>query len=269
MGYIARENQHRVYYENYGSGDSAVVLLHGWGMSVRMWDHTLPALRTAGHRVVMMDHRGCGESDKDFADMSIAAIAGDAVALIHALGLKRVVLNGWSLGGAVAVEAAGQLGQQCVGLVLTCAASPVYLQKPDFPHGGTEEAMEETIEALRTQRVTFLAALAQGICASDVGEVIERWMWQSFMQASPMALATLAELGPLDQREQLAALEIPIVSMVGAKDAVVDPEVCRSVAKVNPAAKLVEFAEAGHAPFIESPAKYNEVLEQFLVSCHC
>ena len=60
----------------------------------------------AGHRVVLIDHRGCGESSKDFADMGIEAIAGDVVALVEHLGLSKVVLNGWSLGGSVVVAAA-------------------------------------------------------------------------------------------------------------------------------------------------------------------
>ena len=50
----------QIYYENYGEGDTAIVLIHGWGMSVRCWDPILPALREADCRVVMMDHRGCG-----------------------------------------------------------------------------------------------------------------------------------------------------------------------------------------------------------------
>ena len=40
-----------VYYEDYGRGDRAILLLHGWGMGVRTWDYTLHALRAAGHVV--------------------------------------------------------------------------------------------------------------------------------------------------------------------------------------------------------------------------
>ena len=124
MGYLTREDNKRVYFESHGEGDSAVLLIHGWGMSSRTWDPVVPALVARGHRTVLIDHRGCGQSDKDFADLGIEAIAGDVVALVEALGLKTVVLNGWSLGGAVAVEAADRLGSTCKGLVLTDWAAP-------------------------------------------------------------------------------------------------------------------------------------------------
>jgi non-heme chloroperoxidase len=267
MAYLERDGTGRIYYESYGSGDRAVVLIHGWGMALRAWDYSLQALVGAGYRVVALDHRGCGASDKDFDDLGIQAIAGDVVALVDSLGLQQVVLNGWSLGGAVAVEAASRLAARCVGLVLTCAASPVYLQKQGFPHGGTEQAMADTLAAMAANRVNFLAALSQGVCATPVSEQVINWMWQMFMQASPLAANTLAELGPLDQREQLASLAVPILSFVGGKDAVVDPAICRSVSSFNAGARIVEFENAGHAPFIEETAGYNAELSKFLGEC--
>ena len=139
MAFVTVENGKQVYFEDYGSGDAAIVLVHGWGMGLRVWDYCLPELLHAGLRVITLDHRCCGKSDKDFADCGIRAIAQDLVSIVELLQLTRVVLNGWSLGGAVATEAAALLGESCAGLVLTCAASPVYLQKPDFAHGGTDD----------------------------------------------------------------------------------------------------------------------------------
>ncbi len=267
MAYLNRENGGRVYYEDYGSGDTAVLLVHGWGMGVRVWDYSLMALVDAGYRVVALDHRGCGQSDKDFKDLSISAIAGDVVALVAALGLDRVVLNGWSLGGAVVVAAASQLEQRCAGVVLTCGATPAYLQKSGFPHGGTDQDLADTLAAMASDRVNFLAALSQGVCASAVSEQVINWMWQMFLQASPLAARSLAELGPLDQREMLASLEVPIMSIVGGKDAVVDPEICRSVSSFNARARIVEFENAGHAPFIDDAGRYNAELVGFLGEC--
>ena len=233
-------------------------------MGLRMWDYSLPLLTNAGFRVVALDHRGCGRSDKDFGDMGINAIAGDVSALVQTLQLKKVVLNGWSLGGAVVVEAAAALGSVCAGLVLTCGATPVYLQKPDYPHGGTDEALAGTLEAMTADRVNFLRALSEGVCATEVSETTVQWMWQSFMEASPLAAQALAELGPLDQRATLSSLDMPVLSFVGAQDAVVDPAVCKSVADYHANTKVVEFADAGHAPFLEASADYHGALIEFL-----
>lgn len=267
MAYIDREAGKRVYYEDYGSGDTAIVLVHGWGMGLRTWDYSLPALVAAGFRVVALDHRGCGKSDKDFDDFGIDAIAGDLEAIVHELGLTGVVLNGWSLGGAVVVAAAARLQDRCRGLVLTCGATPVYLQKPDYPHGGTDADLAGTLEAMAADRVNFLWALSQGICATEVTPEIERWMWEIFMESTPLAAASLAELGPLDQREMLSAFTMPILSFVASQDAVVDPNVCRSVADYNSGVKTVELPDSGHAPFIDETARYNEELIAFTRSC--
>jgi non-heme chloroperoxidase len=264
MAYLAREDGKQIYYEDHGAGDSAVVLVHGWGMGVRTWDYTLPKLLAAGHRVVLMDHRGCGQSDKDFTDMGIQAIADDLVALVQSLGLQQVALNGWSLGGAVVVEAARQLGSCCSALVLTCGAAPCYLQKPDYPHGGTDEALAETMAAMAADRVNFLAALSAGVCASEVSQSVVDWMWAIFMESSPTAAQALGELGALDQRKILAALKMPILSFVGGQDGVVDPNVCRSVADYNDGTTVIECPNSGHAPFIEEGELYHQHLLTFL-----
>jgi pimeloyl-ACP methyl ester carboxylesterase len=266
MAALAREDGKAIYFEDYGSGDSAIVLVHGWGMGLRMWDYNIPALVASGHRVVALDHRGCGRSDKDFDDFGIQSIAGDVVALVDHLKLDKVVLNGWSLGGAVVVAAAAELGARCAGLFLTCAATPCYLQKDDYPHGGTEEAMAETLAAMSADRVNFLAGLSAGVCA-DVTPDVVAWMMRSFLEATPMAAQGLAELGPLDQRDVLAGLDIPIVSAVGALDQVVDPNVCRSVSDYNAGASLIEFENSGHAPQVEDAARYNQELVSFLGKC--
>ena len=265
MAYLTRETQRNIYYEDYGSGDNALLLVHGWGMSTRTWDPVIPALIEAGFRIVALDHRGCGQSDKDFADLSIGAIAGDVVALVEALSLKKVVLNGWSLGGAVVVEAADQLGQRCAGIVLTGGATPVYTQKPDFPHGGTEADMAGTLTALSTDRVNFFQGLSQVVCATDVGANIENWFWQIFLQSSPLAGQTLGELAGLDQRQKLTALDMPILSLFGSEDGFVAPAICRWVADNHAQARAVEFDGIGHAPFIETREPYLEELIEFTV----
>ena len=266
MAYLTRNGGRRVYYEDHGTEAKSVLLIHGWGMSTKAWDTVLPALRSAGYRVVLFDHRGCGRSDRDFADMGIAAIAGDVVDLVETLALDDVVLNGWSLGGAVAVEAAKRLGSRCDALVLTGGATPIYIQKPDFPHGGSEADLEATLAGLSADRVTFLEALSHAVCAKEVGEFVERWLWHMFCDASPLARDTLAELGTLDQRATLAQLNLPILSFVGSEDGFVDPAIGRWLKANHPQVQLIEYEGVGHAPFLEVTDQYNKDLLAFLAT---
>ena len=267
MSYLETDCGGQVYFEDHGSGERALLLVHGWGMSTQCWDPVLPALVAAGHRVVSLDHRGCGRSDRDFADMSIAAIAADVCALVKMLNLESVVLNGWSLGGAVVVEAASQLPDRCAGLVLTGGATPVYTQKPEFPHGGTAEDVAATVLAYQSNRVDFLHGLSQVICARPVGANVEHWFWQIFLGASPLAGATLGELAELDQRDKLLGLDMPILSLFGSEDGFVAPPICRWVVDNHPRARGIEFAGVGHAPFLEERDAYLQSLLNFLGEC--
>lgn len=267
MGFLNVEGDRRIYFEHYAGAKTPVVLIHGWGTSLRAWDGILAHLQALGHAVVSFDQRGCAKSDKDFRESSIAASAGDVVALLDHLGLSRAVLNGWSLGGAVAVEAAHRLGPRCAGVVSTCGATPRYVQGPDFPHGAPAGTVAGMVETLRADRASFLLGLSQGVCAKPVGDAVVNWMWAQFMEAAPSADEALRDLDVIDQRGILAALDVPFLSIVGSLDAVAAPEIGRAAAALAPRGRLEDFEDCGHAPFVEDRDRYNRVLAEFLATC--
>lgn len=253
-----------IYYEDLGEGDKAILLIHGWGMSGRVWDGVIIPLLDAGLRVITMDHRGCGRSDHDFADLGIDAIASDVVALVDALSLSRVIVNGWSLGGAVATKAAHLLGDRCEGLVLTAGASPIYTQKPDLPLGGNAEDVMGIVETMNADRVTFLSGLASAVCAKPISDALLKWMGDCFIDSAARASATLGQLAHLDQRPIMAELNIPILSYICGQDGFVAPEISRWVAENHPRASGVELPDSGHAPFIEERDTYLQTLTDFI-----
>lgn len=264
MAYLTCEDGGQVYYEDHGKGDQALVLIHGWGMSSRVWDGVLIPLLDSGLRVVCLDHRGCGRSDFDFEDMGIKAIASDVVNLVAHLGLKNVVLNGWSLGGAVATQAAHDLGSNCRALVLTAGASPIYTQKPDLELGGKAEDVIATVDAINADRINVLTGVAGAVCAKPISDTVLNWMAQSFIDSSARASATLGELAHLDQREMLLALDLPVLSFICGQDGFVAPQISQWVADNHPRAKGVSFPESGHAPFIEERDQYLGELTDFI-----
>lgn len=265
MAFLERDDG-RIYFEDHGDGDTALVLIHGWGMDGRVWDGVLMAMLAAGQRVIVFDHRGCGRSDHDFADLGIKAIASDVAALVHERGVSRAILNGWSLGGAVATQAAHDLGDRCAGLVLTAGASPMYTQKPDLELGGTAEDVMGTVAAIDADRVNVLKGVADAVCFKPVGEQIVNWMVRSFVDSSARATATLAELAHLDQREMLLALDIPVLSFICGQDGFVAPGISQWVADNHPRAEGVSFPDSGHAPFIEEREGYLEALQRFMAN---
>lgn len=265
MSYLTVAEGKQIYFEHYPGAGPTVVLSHGYGMSGQAWANTVARLMDAGRGVVVYDHRCCGRSEQDFADASIEALGDDLVALVNHLELSRVVVNGWSLGGAVVMDAAGKLGDVLAGVVLTGGATPRYTQTTDFPYGGQPADVEATIAALRADRVNFLKALYfDGVFAGPVTEDVKRWCWQIALGASPGADASMLALANLDQRETLKKLTVPVLVCIGGKDGVLAPDIARVAAKMAKDGRLLEMPDCGHAPFLEDPDTYHDALLAFI-----
>jgi len=93
----------RLAYRDQGKG-KPVLLLHGFGASSYTWRHVEPALTASSHRVLTLDLKGFGLSDKPFDDSySMFDQAALVSQFIDQLGLKEVSVVGHSLGGGVAL----------------------------------------------------------------------------------------------------------------------------------------------------------------------
>ncbi|GLU32465.1 alpha/beta hydrolase [Trinickia caryophylli] len=119
-----------IHVETQGSGNPALVFLHYWGGSSRTWDGVARELR-ADHEIVAIDHRGWGESGVPDEGYGIADMANDAQDVIEALGLRRYVLVGHSMGGKVAQLLASRRPTGLEGLVLVAPSPPSAMALPD------------------------------------------------------------------------------------------------------------------------------------------
>jgi pimeloyl-ACP methyl ester carboxylesterase len=90
-------------YLDTGSGDPALVFIHGWCCSQAMWGDQIEAFAPE-HRIIAVDLRGHGESDKPEQDYDIAGFADDMAWLIREIGLDRPVLIGHSMGGVTTLN---------------------------------------------------------------------------------------------------------------------------------------------------------------------
>lgn len=84
------------------------VLLHGLASNARLWDGVASHLAAAGHRVVAVDQRGHGRSDKPSDGYDLTTVTDDLRALLDATSLDRPVLVGQSWGANVVVEFAAR-----------------------------------------------------------------------------------------------------------------------------------------------------------------
>lgn len=94
-----------IAYDSHGDGDGpAVILLHGFPDSARLWRHQVPALVEAGHRVLTPDLRGTGRSGQpEGVDAyNLLLIAGDVLAVLDHAGVDRAHVVGHDWGSALA-----------------------------------------------------------------------------------------------------------------------------------------------------------------------
>lgn len=107
----------RFHYREWGNKGQPVVLLHGLASSSHIWDLTAPLL-TKEYRVLALDQRGHGKSDKPDDGYDFATMVADVQAFCRYNRLERPVVIGHSWGASVALEYAVANAGEVLGLVM-------------------------------------------------------------------------------------------------------------------------------------------------------
>src|SRR5262249_18748398 len=108
-----------ISYNVQGEGDP-LLLINGFGSSSAGWHPELAQGLARSFRLVTLDNRGTGLSDKRDEPTSIAQMADDALAVLDALGIERAHAMGISMGGMIAQELALRQPRRVMSLVLGC-----------------------------------------------------------------------------------------------------------------------------------------------------
>jgi pimeloyl-ACP methyl ester carboxylesterase len=108
----------RIVYDDAGSGDTALLCLPGWCIERSVFA-PLVARAGVGRRVIALDWRGHGESGRPEGDFGAAALVEDAMAVIEASGVERVVPVAQAHAGWVAIDLAQRLGERTPAIVAT------------------------------------------------------------------------------------------------------------------------------------------------------
>ncbi|EKO39197.1 MAG: putative hydrolase or acyltransferase of alpha/beta superfamily [Solidesulfovibrio magneticus str. Maddingley MBC34] len=122
-----------------------LVLLTGYAMTKEMWDTGFIEALARGHRLVLLDYRGMGETPLgQAADISLASMADDVVRTMGGLGIEKAHILGWSMGGMVAQEIALSRPEAVCSLTLLATAgdfAPVRPAADRLAAMGSEEIL--------------------------------------------------------------------------------------------------------------------------------
>src|SRR4029450_11127613 len=105
-----------IEYHVYGSGEPAVVLIHGWSCDGNYWKEQIAPLK-AKYTVVTVDLAGHGASGANRTDWSMGNFGEDVAPPEPQIHNQKVVLVGHSMGAPVALEAARRIGDRVVGII--------------------------------------------------------------------------------------------------------------------------------------------------------
>jgi non-heme chloroperoxidase len=250
-----------VYAQDVGSG-SPVVLLAGFGLSHEVWDGEVRELADAGHRVVCIDLRGTGRSDKPVGDYSIARLAADVEAVLDALDLREVTLVGWSFGGQIALALASTSPERVSRLVLVCSNGVRASRATNYPFGPPADALLEALA--RGEREDRIAARHRTIASGFHGEpdprVLEFLVRVQLQMPSWAAVACYESYLTTDLSAVLPSVTVPVVQILGAEDAVTPPAGAQWLGERLADWRLIELERCGHYPMFEAAAEFRAAL---------
>ena len=262
-----------LYYEDHGTG-KPVVLIHGWPLSARSWEAQVPALVTAGYRVISYDRRGFGKSSQPWTGYDYDTFAADLDALLTKLDLTGVTLVGFSMGGGEVARYLSRYGSKRIAKAVFAAAVPPFLYKSaDNPEGGLDDATIGQFEAgVKGDRLAFLEDFSKKFFSAGgklmVSESQRVYARNIAAFASPKGtLDCIGAFGRTDFRDDLTKIKIPTLVLHGDSDAIVPFEVSGARTHKAIAGSRLSLIKGGPHGFNASHAtEFNKSLLDFLAS---
>ena len=250
MPHIERDDGVRIYYEEHGSG-LPVLLTHGYGASLRMWQPQVEAL-SSRYRLILWDMRGHDRSDSPETPNSYThkATVDDVAAILDACNVDRAVVGGLSLGGFVSLAFHLEHAERVRALML-------FDTGPGYKSDAGRQRWNDWAErrALEFEQ--------EGLAASTSSPEVKA----ARHEHGPMGLA-LAARGILKQHdsrviESLPSIRVPTLVVAGGDDKDFLVAADYMAAKIPAAVKII-IDGAGHAPNIEKWREFNAAVSEFL-----
>jgi pimeloyl-ACP methyl ester carboxylesterase len=248
-----------LYYEEEGSGP-ALLLLPAMGTDLGFFASLRQELRH-DLRLVLMDNRGSGRSEKPRGPYSIEAMADDAAAVLDHLGVQRAAVFGISLGGCIAQMTALRHAQRVDRLFL---CGTFFSGRPDklrMPGRIVRLIMESrgTVRdvARRSLEVSLSAAFIRAR-PDLVDELVERRVKNPvvFRGFDGQRRAFL----DFDVEGRLAGIQCPAAVLHGELDEIMPLERGRELHAALSGSSFHVLGGAGHLFFIEQPAATAEII---------
>ncbi len=253
-----------------------LVFIHGHSGCWQNWLEQLPhCMKT--HRCIALDLPGFGESPMPADELSMSGYARLVDELLDQLDVEAACVVGSSMGGFVAAELAIRFPQRVERLVLVAAAGLAgrYIGLPTemiahpsgaavarllFGLGGVPDGMTRALARRRNGR-----RLALGFLTTHPRRLHRALAFELVNGAGGLGAATAAvELATYDFKDRVPEIACPTLIVWGDTDHLVPVACAAAYEDAIPDASKVIYADTGHLPMLERPARFNDDLQNFL-----
>ena len=264
----------RLAYQDEGRGPP-ILLIHGWGVSGRLFAPQVAAL--AGRfRLVVPDMLGHGESNPFTPETQFSRMADSLAGLISHLELRSVCVVGWSMGALVGWDLLRRYPQLDIAGVVTVDMVPRVLNGQGWSLGLREgkdhHVFDRHLALMRSDWPAFAELFISRMFApgnratrTDLLEAAKR----EALRNDPNSMANIwAVMVEQDFTAEVARFDQPSLVLSGSHSSLYGSAAGRWLSEHLPQARWVEFAESGHAPNMEQPEEFNRELSAFVDSLH-
>ncbi|GGF50342.1 alpha/beta hydrolase [Azorhizobium oxalatiphilum] len=244
----------KVHYAHRPGGPNPIIFLHGgFGSTSELWEDTMAALppEWTGYAIDNFIR-----SDAPPDGYSVTAFARRVKGFCEALGLKRPVVGGHSMGGVVTQLVGATYPDLPGGLVLVCTGASM----------ANHDLARQWLKQLADH----------GAEPGTIRDISANW-FRSAPEAFFEKYVALAETAPLqpmvdvqaslidtDMRPRLGTIKAPTLVVFGAHDAGRTIDFAQTLTNGIPNARMVTMADSGHTPMAETPEVFDTALHAFL-----
>lgn len=268
----------RLAYWSYGKG-TALLCLNGLACDAMSWRYFVDYFAPK-HRVVLFDYRGHGRSPapRRPEDASVETNVRDAVVLMKALRLRKVVVVGHSMGGQVALELVHRHPERVRGMVLTLCA---YRRPLSTLRDPAARRMAEPFLRVCCEQPELVKQMLQNTAAGPVGFSVGRAMgmyhpaycrpkdWLHYLEHfASLDHRTYGHMALSLQRHDagpyLPKIACPVLVIGGERDSISPGWIARKMHVRIPRSELLMLPRGSHIGHLEHDLLVNLRVEKFL-----
>ena len=240
-----------IAYTTSGQGEPAIVFIHGWSCDKSYWAEQIKTFLPK-YTVVALDLAGHGESGLSRVNYTLDLFGEDVAGVVNKLGLKKVILVGHSMGGAVVIAAANKLKGIVIGLI----------GADTFQNLGTTMPADQTVQFLKPFKENFVEttkAFVKTMFPATADSNLVKKVANDMASAHPkVAVSAMENMFADDGVAAIKELNVPIIS-INCDRYPITEEANRKLVKHY---EIKMMKGVGHFVMLEDPATFDKLLQE-------